>query len=74
MKKRLYILFISLGILLIGFSLPYIAISPARADNTCKWEQDYCGLFHGWREVCVTSGDGNVCNCGDVTRPCHKQQ
>ena len=58
-----------------GIAVPMIFKTPlAMADDTCKWEQESCGFLHGHREVCVITGDGTVCNCGDVTRPCDKKQ
>ena len=43
---------------------------PSEPSTKCQWEQDSCGLFQGSREICVESGNGEVCSCGDVTRKC----
>ncbi|MDX2304517.1 MAG: hypothetical protein NW226_17045 [Microscillaceae bacterium] len=46
------------------------AQTTASISNTCKWEISSCGWFCDSREVCVTTGNGNTCNCGAVTRAC----
>ena len=40
-------------------------------NSKCKWKRIDCpGLFTGDYEACLTTGDGNSCSCGEVTRDC----
>jgi hypothetical protein len=49
--------------------------SVAQPSLICKWETDRCpGLFGKMREICVTSGNGFECTCGEVTRDCNEPQ
>ncbi|MBQ8771102.1 MAG: hypothetical protein IJZ60_08120 [Bacteroides sp.] len=37
--------------------------------KVCKWSQQTCSNGNV-REVCLDDGNGSVCECGSVTRPC----
>lgn len=37
--------------------------------DQCKWHQETCDNG-GTREVCLSDGNGSICSCGSVTRPC----
>lgn len=50
-----------------------ITFSHSEAPPICKWEHDWCGVGKGWREICVVTGDGNTCTCGEVTRDCDNE-
>ena len=48
------------------------AMQETEEPKTCKWKVYGCpGWLNGYYELCVTIGDGNVCNvCGEATREC----
>lgn len=37
---------------------------------TCKWHTEICPNTGTLREVCLVDGDGIICDCGAVSRPC----
>lgn len=39
------------------------------SGKVCKWFQETCSSGK-IREVCLDDGNGGVCECGSVTRPC----
>ena len=70
--------FLVLSILLINFSvlsLPNSSFAQGGneglpPDADCKWEQERCSETVT-REICVTTGNGNTCTCGQTTRACN---
>ena len=47
------------------------ALSRNEIDGECQWQEMDCpGWFTGDIEVCVYSGDGGFCTCGDISREC----
>ncbi len=47
------------------------ALSRNEIDGECQWQEMDCpGWFTGDIEVCVYSGDGSFCTCGDISREC----
>lgn len=48
------------------------ALAHSESGTSCRWKTVHCsGPFSKKIEVCINSGDGNPCNCGDVTRNCN---
>lgn len=61
--------------LIIAASFAIITTSSTSANAylplECKWKVIDCpGWGSGSYEACLSNGDGNSCNCGDVTREC----
>ena len=41
------------------------------SESSCKWKRIDCpGWGTGDYAACLTSGDGNSCTCGTITRDC----
>ena len=71
MRKNLIISFCS--VMLLTVSVTAFANEPEKPmkpSKTCKWEEQSCGFLEGSREICVVTGNGFECDCGDVTREC----
>lgn len=75
MKKK--VVFTMVILLFMQYCVSVIASNPPTPPPppgppaTCSWEKTSCpGFFGTSREICVTSGNGNSCSCGEVTRNC----
>lgn len=50
-------------------NLEAIAQGESGDGGNCRWEDDTCS-DGTHREECLVSGDGNLCQCGAVSRNC----
>lgn len=44
--------------------------SEEEGGGNCKWSPAVCPGGQIQREICLSDGTGNSCQCGSVTRPC----
>ena len=64
--KKVLILF-----MVLSFGFFSTGLFGQETEKICKWKQYTCpGWFGGTYEACLEIGDGNVCDCGAVTRQC----
>lgn len=50
-------------------ALGNLETNPGSSPIVCKWHQEICDNGN-YRETCINDGNGSVCQCGVVTRPC----
>ncbi len=63
-KKSLLVITISLILLSFSLTSPVLEAKAEKVLDECKWATRE--TWQGWEAICIETGVGYVCECGDV--------